>query len=265
MGPLQAAAVLAAGFVAGGMNAVVGAGTLVSFPALLAVGLDPVVANVSSSLGVLPGSVAGAYAYRHQLHPLRAFLRRAVVPVAIGSAAGALLLLLLPAGVFADVVPVLLVLAAVLVAIQPRVAARVAARRPPADGGSDTPDAGDGTRDVPAPGGGVVLVLLLIAVYGGYFGAGLSVMFLAVLGVLLGGLQASNGAKNVLSTVTGITSAVVFVLRAPVDWPVVVLLAVGSAAGGLVGGSYGRRLPDAPLRVVIIVIALTAAVVQVLR
>src|SRR5262245_51206485 len=94
MGPLQGAAVLAAGFVAGGMNAVVGAGTLVSFPALLAVGLDPVVANVSNSLGVLPGSLAGAYAYRHQLHPLRAFLRRAVVPVAAGSAAGALLLLL---------------------------------------------------------------------------------------------------------------------------------------------------------------------------
>ena len=92
---------------------------------------------MSSSLGVLPGSVAGAYAYRHQLHPLRAFLRRAVVPVAIGSAAGALLLLLLPARVFGDVVPVLLVLAAVLVAIQPRVAARVAARRTPIDGGGE--------------------------------------------------------------------------------------------------------------------------------
>jgi uncharacterized protein len=262
MGPLQAAAVLAAGFVAGGMNAVVGAGTLVSFPALLAIGLDPVVANVSSSLGVLPGSVAGAYAYRHQLHPLRAFLRRAVVPVAVGSATGALLLLLLPARVFAEVVPVLLVVAAVLVALQPRITAHVAERR--RDDGTGAGSSGD-TGTVAAPGPLVVLVLLLIAVYGGYFGAGLSVMFLAVLGVLLGGLQVSNGAKNVLSTVTGVTSAVVFVVHAPVDWPVVVLLAAGSALGGLVGGSYGRRLPDAPLRVVIIVIALTAAVVQVLR
>jgi uncharacterized membrane protein YfcA len=253
MGPLQAAAVLAAGFVAGGMNAVVGAGTLVSFPALLAIGLEPVVANVSNSLGVLPGSLAGAYAYRHQLGPLRAFLRRAVVPVALGAAAGALLLLLLPATVFGAVVPVLLVAAAVLVALQPRITAMVAARRPVTDG------------SVPAPGPLALTVLLLIAVYGGYFGAGLSVMFLAVLGVLLGGLQISNGAKNVLSTVTGVTSAVVFVVRAPVDWPVVVLLAVGSALGGLVAGSYGRRLPDAPLRVAIIVIALTAAVVQVLR
>jgi uncharacterized membrane protein YfcA len=256
MGPLQGAAVLAAGFVAGGMNAVVGAGTLVSFPALLAIGLEPVVANVSSSLGVLPGSVAGAYAYRHQLRPLRAFLRRAVLPVALGSATGALLLLLLPARVFGAVVPVLLVLAAVLVALQPRITAMVAARRP-----ANADDDGS----VPAPGPLSVALLLLLAVYGGYFGAGLSVMFLAVLGVLLGGLQVSNGAKNVLTSVTGVTSAVVFVVRAPVDWPVVVLLAVGSAVGGLVGGSYGRRLPDAPLRVAIILIALTAAVVQVLR
>ncbi len=262
MSPLQAAAVLAAGFVAGGMNAVVGAGTLVTFPALLAVGLPPVVANVSSSLGVLPGSVAGAYAYRHQLGPLRSFLRRAVVPVAVGSAAGALLLLLLPARVFGAVVPVLLVGAAVLVAVQPRIAARVSTRRPVTDEGE-----GDAERGaVPVrPGPAVLAVLLLASAYGGYFGAGVSVIYLAVLGVVLGGLQAANGAKNVLSTVTGVTSAVVFVLRAPVDWPVVVLLAVGSALGGLVGGSYGRRLPDVLLRAVIIVIALTAAVVQVLR
>jgi uncharacterized membrane protein YfcA len=264
MSPLQAAAVLAAGFVAGGMNAVVGAGTLVTFPALLAVGLPPVVANVSSSLGVLPGSVAGAYAYRHQLGPLRAFLRRAVVPVAVGSAAGALLLLLLPARVFGAVVPVLLVGAAVLVAVQPRVAARVAGRRPVTDEGAGEVDGDRG--GVPArPGPAVLAVLLLASAYGGYFGAGVSVIYLAVLGVVLGGLQAANGAKNVLSTVTGVTSAVVFVLRAPVDWPVVVLLAVGSALGGLVGGSYGRRLPDVLLRAVIIVIALTAAVVQLLR
>jgi uncharacterized protein len=253
MSPLQAAAVLAAGFVAGGMNAVVGAGTLVSFPALLAIGLEPVVANVSSSLGVVPGSVGGAYAYRHQLHPLRAFLRRAVVPVALGSVTGALLLLLLPARVFGEVVPVLLVAAAVLVAVQPRITAWVASRRPAEPG------------DVPAPGPVVLLVLLVVSVYGGYFGAGVSVIYLAVLGTLLGGLQVANGAKNVLSTVTGVTSAVVFVLRAPVDWPVVILLAVGSTVGGLVGGGYGRRLPDAPLRVAIIVIALAAAVVQVVR
>ncbi len=253
MTPLQAAAVLAAGFVAGGMNAVVGAGTLVSFPALLAVGLGPVVANVSSSLGVLPGSVAGAYAYRHQLGPLRPFLRRAVVPAAVGGLGGALLLLLLPARVFAAVVPVLLVVAAGLVAVQPRLARRLAARR----GGEPTV--------VPAPGVLVLGAVLLVAVYGGYFGAGVSVMYLAVLGVVIGGIQAANGAKNLLSTVSGVAAAVVFVVAAPVDWVAVVLLAAGSAVGGLVGGSYGRRLPDVLLRGVIITVALVAAAVQALR
>ncbi len=259
MTPLQAVLVLGAGFVAGGMNAVVGAGTLVSFPALLAVGLSPVVANVSSSLGVLPGSVAGAYSYRHQLTPLRPFLRRAVVPAALGGLAGALLLLLLPARVFGAVVPVLLVGAAGLVALQPRIARRVAAGRDPA-----AMDAAGGPG-VPAPGIVVLGTVLLVAVYGGYFGAGVSVMYLAVLGAVLGGIQAANGAKNLLSAVSGFTAAVVFVLHAPVDWAAVVLLAAGSSVGGLVGGRFGQRLPDLLLRAVIIAIALAAAVLQLLR
>ena len=269
MTPLQAVVVLGAGFVAGGMNAVVGAGTLVSFPALLAVGLSPVVANVSSSLGVLPGSVAGAYSYRHQLAPLRPFLRRAVVPAALGGLAGALLLLLLPARVFGAVVPVLLVVAAGLVALQPRIARRVAAGRDPAvldtDGLVTDGFAADGGAGVPAPGPVVLGTVLLVAVYGGYFGAGVSVMYLAVLGAVLGGIQAANGAKNLLSAVSGFTAAVVFVLHAPVDWAAVVLLAAGSSVGGLVGGRFGQRLPDLLLRAVIIAIALTAAVLQVLR
>jgi uncharacterized protein len=261
MTPLQAAAVLGAGFVAGGMNAVVGAGTLVSFPALLAVGLSPVVANVSSSLGVLPGSLAGAFAYRRQLGPLQPFLRRAVLPAALGGLVGALVLLLLPARVFAAVVPVLLVVAAALVAVQPRVARAVAARRP---AGAD--DATAAPAEAAAPPGLVILgVVALVAVYGGYFGAGVSVMYLAVLGAVLGGIQAANGAKNVLSTVSGLAAAVVFVLHAPVDWAAVVLLAAGSALGGLVGGSYGRRLPDLLLRAVIIMVALVAATVLVVR
>jgi uncharacterized membrane protein YfcA len=218
------------------------------------------VANVSSSLGVLPGSVAGAYAYRHQLEPLRPFLRRAVLPAAVGGLAGALLLLLLPARVFGAIVPVLLVVAAALVALQPRIARRVSAGRDPGSG-----PVADGTLTVPAPGLLVLGAVLLVAVYGGYFGAGVSVMYLAVLGAVLGGIQAANGAKNLLSAVSGLTAAVVFVLHAPVDWTAVVLLAAGSAVGGLVGGSFGQRLPDLLLRGVIIAIALTAAALQVSR
>ncbi len=118
---------------------------------------------------------------------------------------------------------------------------------------------------VPAPGAVVLGTVLLVAVYGGYFGAGVSVMYLAVLGAVLGGIQAANGAKNLLSAVSGFTAAVVFVLHAPVDWAAVVLLAAGSAVGGLVGGRFGQRLPDLLLRAVIIAIALAAAVLQLLR
>ena len=254
MGPLQAVAALAAGFAAGGMNAVVGAGTLVSFPALLALGLSPVTANVSSSLGVLPGSVAGAYAYRHQLRPLRPFLVATLLPAALGGLLGALALLLLPERVFSAVVPVLLVLAAVLVAVQPWVGRRVAARR----AANPRPDAATGR-----PGARVLGLLLLAAVYGGYFGAGVSVLYLAVLGVVLGGIQAANGTKNVLSATGGVTAAIVFVLRAHVDWAAVLLLAVGSTAGGLVGGRFGRTLPDSLLRGIVVAIALLAALRQV--
>jgi len=170
------------------------------------------------------------------------------------------------------VVPVLLVVAAALVALQPRLARRLAARRPENGLGSDPPGIGADTTTpavarpaVPQPGVLVLGTVLLVAVYGGYFGAGVSVMYLAVLGAVLGGIQVANGAKNVLTTVSGITSAVVFVVHAPVDWAVVVLLAAGSSLGGLAGGSFGRRLPDLLLRAVIITIAFVAAVVQVLR
>jgi uncharacterized membrane protein YfcA len=286
MSPLQAVAVLLAGAVAGAMNAVVGGGTLVSFPALLAVGLPPVTANVSNSLGVLPGSVAGAYAYRHQLGPLRHVLRPALPTALVGGAAGAALLLVLPASVFEAAVPVLLLVAAAAVVLQPRISRwvderwvderwvderwvderwvderwvderwvderRVDERRP--EPGADEPHALSAW---------VTGSVLLVSVYGGYFGAGVSVMFLAVLGVLLGGLQRANGAKNLLSAASGLAAAAVFVARAPVDWPAVVLLAVGSAAGGLLGGRYGRRLPDTALRTFVVALAVVVAARQ---
>jgi uncharacterized membrane protein YfcA len=251
----QAVAVLVAGFVAGGMTAVVGAGSLASFPVLLAVGLSPVVANVTSAVGVVPGSIAGAYAYRHQLGPQRPLLRPLLVPTALGGAAGAALLLVLPASVFSALLPGLLVLAAGLVAVQPAVALAVARRRPP-----------PGVEAPSLRAGPVVLGLgVAVALYGGYFGAAVSVMYLAMLGAVIGGLQASNGVKNVLTALSCGSACLVFVLRADVDWAAVALLAVGSTTGGLVAGRYGQRLPDAFLRVVIIVIALTTAAVEALR
>ena len=254
-----AVAVLVAGFVAGGMTAVVGAGSLASLPVLLAIGLSPVVANVTSAVGVVPGSIAGAFAYRHQLGPLRGLVVPLLLPTALGGVAGALLLLVLPEQVFSALLPVLLVLAAGLVAIQPAIARAVARRRP----GTPDNDPADGSGLRTGP---VVLVLgVAVALYGGYFGAAVSVMYLAMLGALIGGLQASNGVKNVLTALSCGSACVVFVLRADVDWAAVLLLAVGSTVGGVLAGRYGQRLPDPFLRAVIIVVALTTAVVEARR
>ena len=260
MTPLRALVVVLAGFAGGAMTAVVGAGSLASLPVLLAIGLDPVTANVTSAVGVVPGSAAGVYAYRHQLPGLRRLLVPMLVPPAAGGVLGALLLLVLPASTFETLLPVLLVLAAVLVAVQPRIAAAVARRQVMAGGGSPEPVEG-GPRAGP-----VVLSLgVLVAVYGGYFGAAVSVMYLAMLGSIVGGLQASNGAKNTLTGLSCGAACVVFVLRADPDWAAVGLLALGSSTGGILAGRYGRRLPDSALRVALIAIALVTAVVEARR
>ena len=255
----RALAVLVAGFVAGGMTAVVGAGSLASFPVLLAMGLSPVVANVTSSVGVVPGSIAGAHAYRHQLGPLRPLLVPLMLPTALGGAAGAALLLVLPAAVFSALLPALLVLAAALVAFQPAIARSVAGHR------ADPAAGGEVVGSSPRAGPVVVALGIAVALYGGYFGAAVSVMYLALLGPLIGGLQASNGVKNVLAALSCGSACLVFVLRADVDWAAVALLAVGSTAGGMVAGRYGQRLPDAFLRLVVVVIALVTAAVEAFR
>ena len=259
MTPLRALVVVLAGFAGGAMTAVVGAGSLASLPVLLAIGLDPVTANVTSAVGVVPGSAAGVYSYRHQLPGLRRLLVPMLLPTAAGGVAGALLLLVLPASTFATALPVLLVLAAVLVAVQPRIAAAVSRRQVRA--GTDAVDADGGPRAGP-----VVLSLgVLVAVYGGYFGAAVSVVYLAMLGSIVGGLQASNGAKNTLTGLSCGAACVVFVLRAHPDWAAVALLAVGSSTGGVIAGRYGQRLPDSALRVALVVIALITAAVEALR
>jgi len=249
--PLQTLLVLVVGFIAGAMNAIVGAGTLLTFPALLALGLPPVTANVSNTLGLVPGSLAGAYGYRRELAQHRVMVRRLIIPSVLGGLVGAGLLLALPAQVFVEVVPVLLLLAAGLVALQPRLARRLAARK--AD------------RDV-VEGGGPrehALVMGLVfagGIYGGYFGAGFSVLMLAMFGIVLGsGLQAANGAKNLVAATTNIAATCVFIVAAQPNWLVAGLLAVSSASGALVSSRYGRRLPDGALRLAIIVVAVVSA------
>jgi uncharacterized membrane protein YfcA len=241
--PLECVLVLAAGVFAGAINTVVGSGTLVTFPMLLAVGYGPVVANVSNTLGLVPGSVSGAIGYRAELAGQR---RRILVlgsASLLGGIAGAVLLLSLPGSAFEAIVPVLIALALVLVVLQPRLARALAARRPAR----------------PHGGPGLWAGVFGTGVYGGYFGAAQGVILLAITGIAIPeDLQRLNALKNVLAAIVNGVAAVVFVFFATVAWLPVVLLAVGSAAGGQLGARIGRSLSPGVLRAVIVVVGLLA-------
>ncbi|HVB41094.1 MAG TPA: sulfite exporter TauE/SafE family protein [Streptosporangiaceae bacterium] len=246
MASTEILAIIAAAVAAGAINAVVGSGSLITFPTLLAFGFPPVLANVSNNVGMVPGNVTGALGYRAELAGQRSRLVRLGAASAAGALAGAGALLALPASVFEVVVPALIILACVLVVVQPRLSRWVAAR-----GGSR-----------PEHGGSLAFAgIFLAAVYGGYFGAAQGVLVIGLLGVFLAEpLQRINAAKNVLVTIVNATAAVVFVLFAHVDWLVVGLIAAGSAVGGLIGAKVGRRLPPVVLRVIIVVIGVISAV-----
>jgi len=245
--PLQALAVAVAGTAAGGINTLVGSGTLVTFPTLLAIGLSPVPANTSNTVGLVLGSVSGAVGYRRELTGQRERLVRLGIASAVGGITGAVLLLVLPPGAFKAVVPALVAAACVLVVIQPRIAARAAARRP------------HGTVRT----GGPLLVagVTLSGVYGGYFGAAQGVLLIGLMGALLDeSLQRINATKNVLAALVNGTAAVVFAATAPIDWTAAALLALGSTVGGTLAGRYGRQLPAPWLRGLVVLIGLIAIV-----
>ncbi|MFI7674972.1 sulfite exporter TauE/SafE family protein [Actinophytocola sp. NPDC049390] len=249
MTALEIVVIVAAGLFAGGINSVVGSGTLVTFPVLLALGYPPVVANVSNGLGLVPGSVGGAVGYRRELKGQTTRLLRFGAVTGLGAVVGALLLLTLPPGAFEAVVPVLIVLALVLVVLQPFIARKLAERSPDRH-----------------PHGGVPLLVgvFLVGIYGGYFGAAQGVVLLALMGILLDdSLQRLNGVKNVTTAIANLVSGVVFVFVADVDWGVVGLLAGGSVVGGLIGARIGRRLRPFWLRAAIVVVG-TVAIVQLL-
>jgi uncharacterized membrane protein YfcA len=241
----QYAVIAVAGMLAGMINAVVGSGTLITFPVLLAFHYPPVVANVSNGLGLVPGSLAGAYGYRRELAGQRSRLIKLGITSSLGAVVGAVLLLKLPPDAFKAVVPVLIVIALVLVVVQPWLARRLAARRP--DGHTSE--------------GGFLLLLgiFVTGVYGGYFGAAQGVIAIGIMGVLLTEtMQRINAAKNVLTAMANLVSGVVFVIVAHVAWIAVALIAVGSMIGGLIGARVGRKLPPIALRAVIVLVGLAA-------
>lgn len=246
---LEIVAVLLAGLAAGTINTVVGSGSLVTFPTLLALGIDPVVANVSNTVGLVPGSVSGAVGYRRELGGQRARLLRLGVAALLGGLTGGVLLLTLDEDLFAAVVPVLIVLGCILVVAQPRLTAYVRRQR-------------EGEHPRHHGSWLVWLMVLTTSVYGGYFGAAQGVLFMAVLGLGLDdAIQRLNATKNVLAAVVNAVAALLFCFVAEVDWAAAGAIAVGATVGGQVGATVGRRLPDWALRGFVVVVGV-AAVVQ---
>jgi uncharacterized membrane protein YfcA len=243
--PPEAVAIVAAGMAAGTINTMVGSGSLITFPTLLAFGYPPVVANVSNTIGLVPGSISGTIGYRRELGGQAGRIVRLGTAAVLGGLSGAVLLLALPAAAFQRVVPFLILVACVLVALQPRLSGEVARRRPAAESHSRWLDA----------------AVFATGVYGGYFGAAQGVILIALLAIFVNDdLQRLNALKNVLAALVNAVAAVLFLLVAPVAWEPAALLAVGAVVGGQIGASIGRRLSPLVLRGFIIAVGSLVAI-----
>ncbi len=241
--------ILLAGMGAGTINTVVGSGSLITFPTLVALGYPPLLANVSNNIGLVPGSMSGVHGYRRELAGQRTRLRRLLPASILGALTGATLLLVLPSSLFDKVVIVLICVALVLVVAQPTLSRRLAARRAARPGSHH-----DATL-------GVQVLVALAGVYGGYFGAAQGIILISILGIMIDDhLQRLNGLKNVLAGSVNAAAAIVFILTTDVDWKVVAAIAAGSVIGGQIGARYGRRLNPVALRGLIVIVGLTAVI-----
>jgi uncharacterized protein len=235
--------VLAGGLVAGIANTIAGGGSLLTFPLLVALGLPPLDANVTNTVGIAPAAVGGVLGYRRELAGQRQRLIRLLPYAVVGAVVGAVLLLTTPAGVFTRVVPALIVVAC-LVLLAQRPLARVVHKRR------------RGTRSSLLRAG-----LFVTAVYGGYFGAAVSVLVLALFAVTIDdSLQRLNALKVPFAGAMNLVSGLVFAIFGPVHWVYVLALAPATLVGGRIGASLARRVPDQPLRIAVVVLGLGAAV-----
>ena len=285
---------------AGAINTVVGSGTLVTFPVLVAMGVPPVSATVSNAMGLIAGNFTGAWGYRREIRQVKSVLVKLIPASILGGVIGAALLISLPEEVFGRVAPILIVVSLVFVLAQPKLSAWVrarAARRDEASGpgvieGSDVSESTDASEradvsgntdgDEPSkakkspsmPTVSLVLMLLVFAagIYGGYFVAAQGILLMGILGIfLMANIQQANGVKNLLVAVVNLTAATSYVLvdyllREPDErvilWGVVAIIAVGSTLGGLIGAWVGRRLSPLVLRGIIVTLGLVALFVM---
>ncbi|WP_197377579.1 sulfite exporter TauE/SafE family protein [Mycolicibacterium baixiangningiae] len=240
-----------AGVGAGAINAIVGSGTLITFPTLVALGYPPVTSTMSNAVGLVAGGVSGTWGYRRELRGQWHRLRWQIPGSLVGALAGAWLLLHLPERVFIAVVPVLLVAALILVVVGPRIQAWARQRSEKAGRSLDHISRGRMAA--------LVTGTFLVGVYGGYFTAAQGILLIAVMGALLPeDMQRMNAAKNLLSLIVNIVAAVAYTLVAfdRISWAAAGLIAIGSLIGGFLGAHYGRRLSPGALRAVIVVVGL---------
>jgi uncharacterized membrane protein YfcA len=243
---IDAAAVVAAGFAAGAVNTMVGSGSLITYPVMVFLGVPPVTANIANTVGLVPGSIAGAWGYRDKLAGKRTLLLRLGAASLTGAICGAVLLTQLPKAAFALVVPVLILGAALLVGFQPLIVKR-------------TRPAG-GTRW-----GQLTFWVFLSGIYGGYFSAAQGVILLGLLGIFLASsLQEQNAVKNVLQALVNIVAAIFFVTIGGVAWKYAALVAVGSLVGAPVGAALAKAIPTRGFRIGIVVFGVLMAIVMAL-
>jgi uncharacterized membrane protein YfcA len=242
MTPFEAGAIFGAGVAAGTINTIVGSGSLVTFPTLLAFGYHPLDANVSNTVGLVPGSLSGAVGYRRELVGQKSRAIRLGLASCAGGLTGAMLLLAFP-GAFASIVPVLIAVALVLVTAGPRLSKALARHRHAESHRSWS----------------LAVLFYATAIYGGYFGAGMGIIMIALLTIFVPDtIQRLNGLKNVLAALINGIAGLFFIAVAPVHLDLALLIAAGSIIGGQIGAGVGRRLPAPALRLAIIGVGLLA-------
>lgn len=251
MAPFTLLLVTLAAAVGSAVNSIAGGGTLVTFPALVALGVPPIVANATSTVALWPGALGSIWGYRRELAGARAWAVRFAIPSLLGGLAGALLLLRTPASRFDAIVP-WLVLGATLLFLGQRPAMRLIRSRPK-ELGSDPHSE--------VPGIGVLTFQLAVAVYGGYFGAGIGILMLAALGFMgFTNIHRMNGLKNWGGLCINAVAAITFAVQGIVNWPVAIAMAIGAIAGGYGGSRIAQRVPQEWVRRAVVAIGFAAAI-----